>query len=125
MLAGIEDLTDKTIGTLKVLHIERRKPAFAWRTQCTQCGAVTVHLHQSLQSGAARCKNDSCGKVSTSSPASRVLTPVSPGVRSADSAERKTFEQSQRRIQRIAEVGHFAHPTVECHCADCKRKFGW
>lgn len=122
MLSGHENITNRLIGTLRVLGVERRKPSLAWRTECEKCGTVGIFLHQQLQSGTATCRNVNCGRTQFASPTSARSVSIAHGRRSADSTERREFDRrEQRREEQTVdfEIPHVLHPTAPCGCAKC------
>ena len=140
-----QDLTGKVIGTLQVQTIARRQPEIAWHAVCTQCGTQQVQRHAILQSGSAKCANNACGRTPQKESRGSAIA-VSEGSRTASSAERREFEQTQRnaptslqaQVENLRQQGwtepeierffrddrHFVHPTVSCWCSQCKSNRG-
>ena len=103
-LAGIEDLTGQSRGTLRITSVSSLRPV-RWNVQCEKCGTATVRDHMALQSGkVADCPNSACG---VTSPAQRSTLASIGGkteaIRSRDSDEvTQHFRQTQTQQQPVA-----------------------
>lgn len=58
---GQRDLRGETINGLRIGDYVQRRP-LVWEGTCTRCNARSTYPHVELLSGAARCRNSSCGK---------------------------------------------------------------
>lgn len=61
VMPGIADQTGEKVNSLRVEGITSRTP-LRYAVQCEICSARTTESHQRLVSGAATCRNSSCGK---------------------------------------------------------------
>lgn len=59
IMAGFEDLTGKTFGTLNVVQMVCRSP-LTWRVVCTRCNSSWNERHERIRY--VSCRNSVCGR---------------------------------------------------------------
>ncbi len=94
---AFENFANKQVGTLKVISIVRRddKGAPVYSVRCLTCSSTGQTVSQKeLKSGAARCLASGCGKPPVEERRSGSVIGIAEGVRSADSASRRAFQQA-------------------------------
>jgi hypothetical protein len=90
-MTSFENLTGQTLGSLRVLQIERRVPSVAWQARCITCGSSGTYTHQQLTTNPV-CKNAGCGRiVAKPSPSMGRTTTISTGIRASDSASAREY----------------------------------
>ena len=62
VMEGLEDLTGRQFGTLKIGDMTVRRPEPRYRTLCTVCSTQGTETQNRLTSGAAVCRYAGCGK---------------------------------------------------------------
>jgi hypothetical protein len=97
---GFANLVGQTLGSLKVLQIERRVPNIAWQARCITCGSSGVYTHQQLTTNPI-CRNLGCGRsVPPPSPTLGRTVNIPTAIRSSDSVDARAFIQ-QRQAQTV------------------------
>jgi hypothetical protein len=61
-MVGLEDLTGRQVGTLRVDWMVARRPQPRYQVTCS-CGCVTTESHDRIVSGAARCRSSNHNKI--------------------------------------------------------------
>lgn len=103
VMPGIEDLTGKSRGSLRIEKLISRLPV-RWAVRCEfpGCGLSTIVDHQKLQNGVVtdcpnRANHQRSNRARTPGPVATVAT-IPTGVRSRDSASSRQFQREQRAV---------------------------
>jgi hypothetical protein len=96
-----EDLTGKTINTLRVTGraFRANSKAVLWEVVCEKCNTKQTANHRDLQLGKAHCARSGCGLAELSTPTRAAAFPVA-SVRTRDTVEAHKNEPSIREVVR-------------------------
>jgi hypothetical protein len=61
-MPGIDDLTGRKFGTIRVQGMVARRPEPRYSIVCEQCSTTSTATHTRLRDGAVRCQFSGCGK---------------------------------------------------------------
>ncbi|MBS1799557.1 MAG: hypothetical protein JSS95_06990 [Acidobacteria bacterium] len=102
VMPGLENLTGRTIGTLRVGEMVERHPQPRYTVACSLCAAQSTESQSRLTSGAARCRNGGCGR------------PQRPSRRELLTEQRR--QTAERDAQRLAEDREASERRMAAEC---------